>query len=387
MKTSLVSGFSSGSFYPAGPTPVKYKATDSAGNEATCTFTVTVMQPGAPGSVSLSCPPDISKDVSIGQATAVVVYPAVVASDGTSPLLVSGKRSGDAFPLGNTTVTFASHSGGSECSFVVTVTDQAPAEFTICPLSMVRSLASNDDAFVQVNYSLPVAVDSKGNNLQVTLVAGLKRGSYFPKGVTTVKYSVTDGYGQTSHCAFEVSVVPPGAAPTLSCPGDITRAVASGVTQTTVNYQFPVASDKSSPILRDGILPGGMFPLGITTVVFDTTSRASCSFTVSIHGGGTELVCPTNLNRGLVSTTSTSVEVEYPTPKMTSGRTDVDFFLRKGPVSKSEFPLGSTEVQFEAVEKTTGNSLGLCSFNVTVSLAGNCPLSFTKIVGDAVAYT
>ena len=114
---SLTSSHNSGDIFPVGTTTVIYTATDSAGNIATCRFSVTVNDTELP--VIVGCPANINS------CTDTITWTAPTATDNCSIVtLTSSHNSGDIFPVGTTTVTYtATDSAGnvSTCSFNVTV--------------------------------------------------------------------------------------------------------------------------------------------------------------------------------------------------------------------------------------------------------------------------
>jgi len=111
------SSASSGSTFSLGTTTVLLTATDSHGNKAEASFTITVRDTTPP---SITCPADISLD---GKDNPVVNYEATVSDvvDPT-PRVVYSPASGSTFPIGVTTVTVtATDASGntSTCSFRV----------------------------------------------------------------------------------------------------------------------------------------------------------------------------------------------------------------------------------------------------------------------------
>src|SRR5690606_22658722 len=101
---SLSSSHNSGDVFPLGTTTVTYTATDGAGNTATCSFDVTVVDTEVP--VIANCPTDITVSTDASSCDAVVTWTAPTASDNCSVSLSSSHNSGDVFPLGTTTVTY-----------------------------------------------------------------------------------------------------------------------------------------------------------------------------------------------------------------------------------------------------------------------------------------
>ncbi|MBK8562064.1 MAG: HYR domain-containing protein [Saprospiraceae bacterium] len=105
-----------------GENPVTLTVTDAAGNTATATAVVTVLDETAP---TIFCPPN--QTVDNGSCAPTVNYASPNASDncGNATLsLVSGPASGTAFPSGTSTVVWSADDGNGNsatCSFTVTV--------------------------------------------------------------------------------------------------------------------------------------------------------------------------------------------------------------------------------------------------------------------------
>src|SRR5262249_40497990 len=113
---------------PSGSTTVTKIATDAGGNQAACTFTVTINDTEPP---VITCPTNLVLTADSDQCSRSNVTFVVSAADNCAVTnLVSVPPSGSAFPVGVTTVTnFAADSSGnvSGCTFTVTVKDtQAP---------------------------------------------------------------------------------------------------------------------------------------------------------------------------------------------------------------------------------------------------------------------
>ena len=121
--TNLVSSPPSGSTFPLGTTTVTTTATDASGNQASCSFTVTVTDAQNP---VITCPGNLVLATDAGQCSRSNVTFTVSATDNCGVTnLVSSPPSGSTFPVGVTTVTStATDASGNQasCSFTVTVT-------------------------------------------------------------------------------------------------------------------------------------------------------------------------------------------------------------------------------------------------------------------------
>jgi HYR domain/von Willebrand factor type A domain len=127
--TVLTSGLGSGADFPIGSTTDEYTVTDSSGNPASCSFTVTVTDAENP---TITCPDDIVVGTDDDVCTAVVSYDVPAGLDNCpSPTttLTSGLGPGSVFPRGDTVVTYQVTDGAglvATCSFTVTVVDDQP---------------------------------------------------------------------------------------------------------------------------------------------------------------------------------------------------------------------------------------------------------------------
>lgn len=114
----------SGNTFPVGTTTITWIATDGAGNTATATQSVTVIDNTPP---AISCPTDLIVNFDPGVNGAVVTYSAPVGTDncaGATTTQTAGLPSGGTFPLGTTTNTYKvtdSAGNSASCSFNVTV--------------------------------------------------------------------------------------------------------------------------------------------------------------------------------------------------------------------------------------------------------------------------
>ncbi|TXG34492.1 HYR domain-containing protein, partial [Seonamhaeicola maritimus] len=192
--------------FPVGTTTVTYTATDAAGNTASCSINVTVVDNENP---TITCPADdITVNNNGGECSAIVTY-SVPFDDNCSGSTISqtaGLASGGTFPIGTTTNSFTvtdAAGNTASCSFTVTVIDnEAPT--IACPLDInVNNDAGECTAIV--NFATP-NFDDNCPGASITQIAGLPSGSAFPVGTTTITYRATDTSGLTTDCSFNVNV-------------------------------------------------------------------------------------------------------------------------------------------------------------------------------------
>lgn len=197
-------GLASGSSFPIGLTSNTFTVTDAAGNTASCSFDVVVMDDELP---QISCPSSMSLSNDQGVCGAAYTY-LVTASDNCTGESISqqgGLPPGSIFPIGTTvnsfTVTDASGNTAA-CSFDVIVTDDENPVIS-CPTSL--NLANDPGQCGRtVTYLIPNGTDNCSSSTQMT--AGMGSGSQFPIGTTTESYTVTDASGKTASCAFSITI-------------------------------------------------------------------------------------------------------------------------------------------------------------------------------------
>ena len=302
--------------FNTGVTTITYTVADAAGNDQTCSMTVTIAEDQLP---VILCPADISEDTDPGLCTASVPVPDPVTSDNCAVTLVTwtmaGATSGSSpvtginmigtriFNKGVTTInyTVADGSGNMEnCSFTVTITDDEAPVIT-APADIVRHA---DAGVCSASVIVPDAVFS--DNCTVTLLTwnmtGKTIGSSpatginqagtqtFNPGTTTITYTAGDADGHTTTSSMTVTVIDTENPVISSCPVDIVQPVDAGSCTATVTWTEPSVADNCTAtgdiIWTKSVLPGSIFPVGVTTVDYvaqDTSGNQTfCSFTVTI---------------------------------------------------------------------------------------------------------
>ena len=209
------SGVPAGNNFPVGNTTVTYTVTDRVGNTAQATQTVTVVDNTVPvvtppgpvtlytGAGATSCSVTVTNlDATLGTGSATDNCP------GVGAVSRSGVPSGNVFPVGTTTLTYSAtdaHGNTGSAQQVVTVIDNTqpviscPANITLDPSCPTGAIATFANA---------TATDNCGVQ-SVVRTAGPASGSVFPIGTTTVTFTATDIYNNTSSCSFTVTVKTP----------------------------------------------------------------------------------------------------------------------------------------------------------------------------------
>jgi hypothetical protein len=202
--TTLVTGHGTNSNYFTGTMTNTYQVSDAAGNTATCSFTVTVIDNELPGWTI--CPSNIAVIANSGNCASMVGWFDPLAYDNCSIASTTASHNpGSNFTVGATTVTYTTSdpSGNtSTCVFTVTVTDNE-APIAICQADSVQLDANG-------NGSTSAAAINNGSTDNCTIVATTLSATAFTctnVGVNTVTLTVTDDSGNTSTCSTTVTVM------------------------------------------------------------------------------------------------------------------------------------------------------------------------------------
>jgi large repetitive protein len=368
--TKLSAGLGSGAFFPVGVTTETYTVTDAAGNMATCSFKVTILDKDVP---TIICPKDIVENNDPGKCGAVVNYQVPMGSDNCpdpTVKLSSGLGSGAFFPIGVTTETYAvtdAAGNTATCSFKITVEDKE-LPVIVCPADIKVSNEPGKCGAV-VKYEVPKGTDNcAGATTEFT--TGLGSGAYFPVGVTTETYTVTDAAGNTSTCSFKVTVKD-NELPVIACTPDITVNNESGKCGAVVNYPVPEGSDNcpdATTKRTSGLGSGAFFPVGVTTEKYTVTdaagNTATCSIKVTVKDKDVPVIdCPENITVDNDKGKCGAV-VKYDVPKGSDNCQGWTTELTAGLGSGAFFPVGTTTETY-TVTDDAGNEAS-CSFKVTV---------------------
>jgi hypothetical protein len=203
---SVASVPASGSVFYKGMTTVTAKATDSSGNTATKTFTVTVTDDEKPVISAPNVTAKTSDDGTGNCSTTVSFAPTATDNCDGTVSVTTVPASGASFSSGVTTVTaMATDSSGNTATktFTVTVTDDEPPSITCPNPATVQCTAtvSKSDAVVTDNCGANVAWSTNG----VAVPSGVDSVT-LPVGCHTVSWTATDAAGNSASCSQSVLV-------------------------------------------------------------------------------------------------------------------------------------------------------------------------------------
>jgi large repetitive protein len=238
---------------------------------------------------------------------------------------------------------------------------------TISPLINCPSpIAANNDLGVcgaLVNYSLPTATDNCTGTVNVIQIAGLASGTTFPIGITTNRFVAIDSSGNTDTCQFDVTITD-NELPEITCIADVFVNNDIDSCGAIVTFNEPVTTDNcgiDTTYQTAGLESGSLFPIGVSTVTFETVDDngniSNCSFDVTVTDNQAPvIVCQNDI--AMCDTTYV-----FALPLATDNCTIDTIFQINGIKSGQFYPVGVTTNEFVAID-IYGNA-DTCSFNVT----------------------
>jgi hypothetical protein len=260
--------------YPVGTKTVTFAATDSCGNTASCSTTVTVTDTGRP---SISCPGDTAAECTGNHQAQVTPAPAT-ATDLCGPASVANPAAG-AYPLGTTAVVYSAADGSgnsASCSANVRVLDTTPPTIH-CPGNVTAECTGAGSATLASGAA--TASDVCG-----TATVSDPAPATYPLGTTPVTHVASDEAGLGASCQNTVTVVDT-TPPSITCPANVKAECNASRSATGVSAGASTASDACGAVsLSDPA--AATYPLGTTPVTHQATDGAglgaSCSNTVTV---------------------------------------------------------------------------------------------------------
>ncbi|HRK29043.1 MAG TPA: HYR domain-containing protein [Chitinophagales bacterium] len=309
---TVTSNFQPGAEFPEGVTTVVYTVTDAAGNTATCSFTVTVVDNELP---TLTCPPNVTAGSIFGQCYgfANIGLPTNLSDNcgiAGAPInsYNSGQNASGIYPVGTTTVVWSVvdiNGNTGTCSMTVTINDTQAPTIISCPEDPVIAAQTNAyDYFAVATQGLcsaPVTIaplvasDNCGVQSIVNSFNGTNNASgIYPVGTNVVVWTVTDVNGNTSTCQTIVLVVD-NQQPTIICsaPAPVcTSDCTNNATGEFVTVPTPTFIENCSIVSITNSYTGtnnasAVYPVGTTFVVWTIVDASgnpnSCTVPVVVN--------------------------------------------------------------------------------------------------------
>ncbi|MEI6577662.1 MAG: HYR domain-containing protein, partial [Bacteroidota bacterium] len=369
--------------FQRGTTHVTWTVTDSYGNTASCNQDIVVIDSQTP---AITCPAPVFVNAGAGSCVASNLNIGTPAYYDNCPGSVVTNNAPGTYPVGITTIVWtvvAANGQYASCSQLVTVIDnQSPT--IVCPPAKTVYLMTGQCTASNVE---PGTANSADNCGIATVTNNAP--SAFPKGLTTVTWTVTDVNGISGSCSQIITVVD-NIPPAIECPPAVNANTNAGTCMATgINIGNAVATDNCGVAVITNNAPAS-YPVGITTVSWIATDvsgyTAVCVQLVTITDNAAPLMaCPAdifvNANPGICN--ATNVALGSPT---VSDNCSGQITLTNNELT--QYPLGITTVNWTATD-IHGNT-AVCSQQVTVldnqAPGIVCPMNITIPANSGVCY-
>ncbi|HEU4766527.1 MAG TPA: PxKF domain-containing protein [Pyrinomonadaceae bacterium] len=408
----------------AAPTVTAYSASvtsdtnelRAADNSATGELTIVTV--GAPVACTIACPDNINATANTtvnGERGAMVSFDAAE-PEGDCGAVTATPASGSFFPVGTTTVSVNSATGGGSCSFTVTVEDTGTNPATIsCAANIEVNAGANCEASVDL-----VDPTTGGDNVTVTGVRSDGKSLFdcdtngnctrktvddpFAAGITTITWtaishsspgpfataedeeaartgsaSCTQTITVNDVTAPTITAAPQTIAADASCqaviPDFTTTATVSDNCACSASDESAACADQQPITVTQSPAPGTPVGLGTHTITLTANdgssnnngagNTATVTTTLTVADQTAPVIsCPSNIEVFLpLNTSDTSMAVTYPAATATdncSAAPTVTYSHASG----STFPVGTTTVTATATDAAGNESE--CTFTVTV---------------------
>ena len=282
----------------------------------------------------------------------------------------------------------------SSCFQIIKLADNTAPVITNCPKDI--TMAANINCFATVFWNPPTVTDNCG---KLFLTVSHISGDNFPIGVTRVTYTAEDLCGNSSTCAFNITITGNCCSlpPTISCPPDYNGCPGDTILpkKTGTPITFPGSPTCGTPILtyRDSSLSSGPCNGALSFYRYwtardpnDSTLKATCRQKITLKDEQAPILsnCPPNIT--VAPTSNCQANVSWTNPSLSDNCTGAS--LSSSHANGSLFNEGTSTVVITATDRC-GNTSS-CSFTVTVSACCNvppvisCPVSYRSCPGTSI---
>nr|XP_054770970.1 hyalin-like [Lytechinus pictus] len=382
--------------FTEGITSLSYTAEDSAGNKATCMFTISVIDTEEP--VIQNCPSSQSVPMETGQNYAKVswIAPNVTDNSDNVTLTFNEERNltnPDNFPEGITSLSYTAEDiagNKATCMFTISVIDTEEPVIQNCPSSQSVPMETGQN-YAKVSWIAPNVTDNSDN---VTLTFNEERNltnpDNFPEGITSLSYTAEDIAGNKATCMFTISVIDTEEPVIQNCPSSQSVPMETGQNYAKVSWIAPNVADNSDNVTltfneERNLTNPDNFPEGITSLSYTAEdiagNKATCMFTISVIDTEEPVIqnCPSSQSVPM-ETGQNYAKVSWIAPNVTDNSDNVTltFNEERNLTNPDNFPEGITSLSYTA-EDIAGNK-ATCMFTISVidteePVIQNCPSS------------
>ena len=349
-------------------------AIDAAGNDGTCSFTVTPSDQTAP---TITCPSNATVNTNTGCTHVLSAgVPSVIADNCTpaaSLLLVQSPASGTVLPLGTHTITYTITDAvglTATCTYQLTVADISAPVIT-CPSGQNVSINAACSGVVGNYLGLATAADNCTASAQLVLTQTPPQGTTISAN-TTITLSTIDEAGNAGTCTFTAAIVDTINPVITLCPASIDVAIDNSCSFLVPNLATAIVGTDnctaSSNLTITQNPPVGATEIGLTAALitlYDQQGNSATCVTMltPIDNIDPTITCPNPqpVNNG--------VNCSYTLPFYGSTALVLDncqnYSITQTPAQGTVVQAGVSSIQLEVMD--AGGNIAQCSFNVTIN--------------------
>ena len=352
--------------FPLGETIVTWTATDSSGNSASATQTITVVDTTAPVVENL----DLLTFEATTQNDNLIEIPLITASDNTEIVSITN----DApilFEFGTTIINWSIVDISGNQYVVEQQIDvvDTTSPTIIAPVNVEAEATSMENNLVEFEFA------EASDQVEISTITN-DAPTVFPLGETIVTWTATDSSGNTASATQTITVVDT-TAPVIITPENIISNATSKLNNIVILEQISVIDSISTVHITNNAPSYYEFGETIVTWTATDSSGNSASATQTITVVDTTapvIITPENI---ITDAVNTETLLEIGLASITDIIDDIPTITNDAP---EVFPLGETIVTWTATDKfgNTSSSLQI----ISVLTCGNDPLSYNLIVGS-----
>ncbi len=372
-----------------GPNTVTLTVTDQAGNSATCTSTITIMDVTAP---VISCFGDttIAKGANCTNTMPDLTF-RVTKSDAcgfnansVTQSVPVGTVIGASITTLPVTLTVTDKNGNSsQCTFNITFNDQSAPIITTCAAPQSAPASASCSAAVPDFTSTVIATDNCTGAAGLTITQSPVAGTIVGTGTTVIMITVKDAANNTSTCSTSFTVADVTAPTITACAANQSATTNASCQAAVPNFTTGVtATDNCTAsnalVITQSPAAGTLVGTGTFTVTISVKDAANNTSTCTATFTVTDVTAPTITTCAPAQTGTTNATCQAAVPNFTTTTIATDNCTAAASLVKTQSPAAGTLV-----------GPGVTTVTITVKDASNntttCTTTFT--VSDATAPT
>ncbi len=353
---------------------VTITAIDDAGNDGSCSFTITPSDQTAP---TIVCPTNSTVNTNVDCSHVLSAGTPALISDNCTPeaslIIVQSPAPGTALPLGTHTITYTIYDAiglNASCAYQVTVLDLSPPVIT-CPSNQNITINEACSGVVDNYVGLASATDNCTATAQLILTQTPPQGTTISEN-TAITISTTDIAGNTETCIFTAVVIDTINPLFTLCPASIDVVIDNSCNYLVPNLATVIVGNDNctassnltvtqNPLV--GVTESGLTAALITLIDQQGNSTSCVTMLTPIDNVTPSITCPSPqpVNNG--------VNCNFTLPFYGSTALVLDncqnYSITQTPIQGTVVQAGVNNILLEVMD--AGGNISECSFNVTIN--------------------